>query len=143
MQQLELTDEDVDPELTFATPGEVYNSLSLIAVQKRLGQSSSLTEQDLEQKVNEILQRQSLPPEPGGPASPVAAGGIIDTGGPAGSVADARRQKLNRMRTKAVELKQAGARQQGAYLVLRAAHGDPDKLVRGGNVEDDLDKIPV
>lgn len=154
MNQLGLTDEDVPPDLEFASTGEILNHLQLVSVQKQLGQSKSLTADEVEKLVEGILTKQaqqhlsgageggeSLP-------SPTAAGvgGLIDTGGPSGTVANAKRQKLNRMREEAGKLRtnDPNQRMQGGYLVLRAAHADPDKVLNPQpTATDNLEDIKV
>ena len=144
MGTLGLTDADVDLELDFSSSDAILTHLNLIAVQKQLGQSQSITIEDVNQAVAEALS--SAPSAEGeGEGEPLTSGmaGLIDTGGPSGTIAGERSDKLTKMYEKAEELRRGGDLNQAGYLALRAVYADPNKVVASAPKSDDLSDISV
>ena len=136
MGQLGLTDDDVDPEMEFTSADAIQNHLNLIAVQKQLGQSKSISIEDVNKAVAKALEAASVPSgeEGEGEALTSGMGGLIDTGGPSGTVVGEKSEKLDAMYGKAEELRRGGSLDQAGYLALRAIYADDSKVVRGEGV---------
>lgn len=144
MGHLGLTDDDVDPELELSSSDAILTHLNLIAVQKQLGQSQSITIEDVNQAVAEALS--SAPSAEGeGEGEPLTSGmgGLIDTGGPSGTLAGERNDKLEKMYEKSEELRRGGDLNQAGYLALRAIYADPNKVLAKEVASDDLSDINI
>ena len=141
MQHLGLTDDDVDPELELTSADAILNHMNLVSVQKQLGQSQSITMEDVNKAVADALTSVGGEGE-GEPLAP-GMGGLIDTGGPSGTLAGERSDKLDKMYKKAEELRRGGDLNNAGYLALRAVYADPDKIVAKAAKSDDLSDISV
>ena len=132
MGQLGLTDDDVEPEMEFTSADAILNHLNLIAVQKQLGQSQSISIDDVNKAVAEALEAATVPggEEGEGEALTSGMGGLIDTGGPSGTVVGEKNEKLEAMYGKAEELRRGGSLDQAGYLALRAIYADDNKVVQ-------------
>ncbi len=142
MQHLGLTEEDVDSELELTSADAILNHLTLVNVQKQLGQSQSITIEDVNKAVADAL---GAATGGEGVSEPITSGmgGLIDTGGPSGTIAGERSDKLDKMHEKAEELRRGGELNQAGYLKLRAIYADPDKVVAGTPASDDLSDISI
>lgn len=143
MDQLGLTTEDVDPEMEFNSADAILNHLNLIAVQKQLGQSQSITLEDVNKAVADAVAAAQAGGEGEGEALTSGMGGLIDAGGPSGTAVAENTEKLNKMYGKAEELRRGGDLNQAGYLALRAIYADDNKIVAREVESGDISDIKV
>jgi hypothetical protein len=130
MQHLGLTDDDVDPDLELTSADAILNHMNLVSVQKQLGQSQSITIDDVNKAITDALTSAGGGDESEGEPLTSGMGGLIDTGGPSGTIAGERSDKLDKMYQKSEELRRGGDLNQAGYLALRAIYADSDKVVK-------------
>ena len=126
-----LTEDDLDPDIDYATPAELDAAIRIAKIEKKIA------DQDQQQEVTvdaDKLSAQALAEAAAQPASPAP----VDTGGPTGIAPDIEPSSPEAMRERAKELRKRGDAQsleKARWLVLQASYADPDKSIgrgRGG-----------